>query len=349
MLLASLRLGCRSFGGPIAHLGYFERDYVQRRRWVLPAQYAEIVALCQMLPGPTSSQVGFLIGLHRAGWRGGLAAWAGFTLPSVILMYAYFAFAPRLAGPAMNGVLHGLQWLTVLVVARAVWSMARTLCPDAPRAAIAASAAAMSIFAHGAFLQAAVLIMSAAAGGLFCRDVRSAESAGSPQVVPGAWIALALGLALLIALRILALRMPHSSLALADIFYRTGALVFGGGHVVLPLLHDALVPAGWISNPDFLGGYGAAQILPGPLFSVAAYLGAKSAPSGLPVLDAGIAVLFIFLPGMLLAMAGRTLWIHGARHPRVRAALAGVNAGAVGILAAALYNPVLTGAIAGLQ
>jgi chromate transporter len=346
VFLASLQLGCRSFGGPVAHLGYFERSYVQRRRWLAAEEYASMVALCQLLPGPTSSQVGFLIGLHRAGWRGALAAWAGFTLPSVMLMYAFYVFAPKLAGPAMNVVLDALKWVTVAVVARAVWSMAKALCPDVPRAAIAVLAAVVLSFAHGALLQATVLAASAAAGYLFCKHLPSMISRGtSPIDTRVAWLSIAAGVALMITLRILALQMPHTLSALADIFYRTGALVFGGGHVVLPLLHDALVPSGWISDSDFLSGYGAAQALPGPLFSVAAYLGAQSAPNGTPLLGASIAVLCIFLPGMLLAVAGRYVWNHGARLPRVRAALAGVNAGAVGILAAALYNPVLTGAM----
>lgn len=349
-MLASLQLGCRCFGGPIAHLGYFERSYVQRRRWLRPEEYADIVALCQMLPGPTSSQVGFLVGLHRAGWRGALAAWAGFTLPSVLLMYAYFVFAPRLAGPAMNLALLGLKWLTVAVVARAVWSMARSLCPDVPRAAIALAAAAVLSLAQIALLPAAVLVVSAAAGAVFCRPIRAAESTLAPRIdARVAWLMLALVVALLIVLRLLALQRPHSLCALADIFYRTGALVFGGGHVVLPLLHDSLAPAGWISDSDFLSSYGAAQVLPGPLFSVAAYLGAQCAPGGAAALSAGIAVLCIFLPGLLLAAAGRALWSRVAQYPRLRAALAGVNAGAVGILAAALYNPVLTGALAGLR
>jgi chromate transporter len=345
-----LQLGCRSFGGPIAHLGYYERSYVQRRRWLDAGEYAEIVALCQVLPGPTSSQVGFLIGLHRAGWRGALAAWAGFTLPSLILMYAYFVFTPKLAGPAMNVVLHGLKWLTVVVVARAVWSMARKLCPDLPRASIAVLAAVVLSFAQSELLQVSVLIVGALAGILFCKDVSMTASSHPPPVGPkAAWLLIGVGAALLLVLQVLALQMPHSLIALADIFYRAGALVFGGGHVVLPLLHDALVPAGWISGDDFLSGYGAAQVLPGPLFSVAAYFGAKSAPGGAAALGACIATLSIFLPGLLLAVAGRAVWNQGARLPRVRAALAGVNAGAVGILAAALYNPVLTGALATLR
>jgi chromate transporter len=347
VLLASLQLGCRSFGGPVAHLGYFERSYVERRRWLDAGEYADIVALCQVLPGPTSSQVGFLIGLHRAGWRGALAAWLGFTLPSLLLMYTYFVFAPKLAGPAMTLVLHGLKWLTVAVVARAVWSMARSLCPDVPRATYAVIAALVLCFAQREWLQVSVLIVGAVVGILFCKDRPATVSKRPPPIgIRTAWVLIGVGAALLLVLRVLALEMPHSLVALADIFYRSGALVFGGGHVVLPLLHDALVPAGWMSDDDFLSGYGAAQVLPGPLFSVAAYFGAKSVPGGVAALGASVAVVCIFLPGLLLAAAGRAVWNQGARLPRVRAALAGVNAGAVGILAAALYNPVLTGALA---
>jgi chromate transporter len=331
-------------------LGYFERSYVQRRRWLDAGEYAEIVALCQALPGPTSSQVGFLIGMHRAGWRGALAAWAGFTLPSLLPMYAYFVFAPRFAEGLRTVVLHGLKWLTVAVVARAVWSMARSLCPDLPRATIAVLAAVVLCFVQREWLQVSVLAVSAVAGILFCKDIPTAVSKRPPTIGPGtAWLLIGVGAALLLVLRVLALQMPHSLVALADIFYRSGALVFGGGHVVLPLLHDALVPASWISGDDFLSGYGAAQVLPGPLFSVAAYFGAKSAPGGAAALGAGIAVLCIFLPGLLLAAAGRAIWNQAAVLPRVRAALAGVNAGAVGILAAALYDPVLTGAVATLR
>jgi chromate transporter len=346
VLLAALQLGCRSFGGPVAHLGYFEREFVQRRRWLAPDAYAGIVALCQLLPGPTSSQVGFLVGLHRAGWRGAFAAWLGFTLPSAALMYAFYLFAPAFSGPAMNIALFALKWVTVAVVASAVLRMAKALCPDAPRAAIALAAAIVLSFAHGAVPQAVVLAASALAGYLLCKDVRFVDSGLAVRTEPrAAWFALAAGAGLLIVLRILALQTPHGLAALGDVFFRSGSLVFGGGHVVLPLLHDALVPPGWISERDFLSGYGAAQALPGPLFSVSAYFGAVSAPPGMAALGAGVAVLCIFFPGLMLAVAGRSLWHRLARAPKARAALAGVNAGAVGILAAALYNPVLTGAL----
>jgi chromate transporter len=346
VLRAALGLGCRSFGGPVAHLGYFEREYVGRRRWLAADEYAGIVALCQVLPGPTSSQVGFLVGLHRAGWRGAFAAWLGFTLPSAALMYAFYLIAPRISGPAMNLVLYALKWVTVAVVARAVFSMARSLCPDVPRASIALTVAIVLCFTHGALQQAVLLAASAIAGSLLCKDVRFVDSGRAVRIEPRVvGFAVAAGAGLLIALSVLASRAPHGVAALGEVFFRSGSLVFGGGHVVLPLLHDALVPAGWISNNDFLTGYGAAQALPGPLFAVSAYFGAVSAPPGLAALGAAVAVLCIFLPGMVLAVAGRSLWQRLARAPRARAALAGVNAGAVGILAAALYNPVLTGAL----
>ncbi len=361
-----MQLGCTSFGGPIAHLGYFERSYVQRRRWLTADEYAGMVALCQTLPGPTSSQVGFLVGLHRAGWRGGLAAWVGFTLPSVVLMYAFYEFSPALRGAAMNGVLLALKWVTVFVVSHAVWRMAKSLCPDASRASIALLAAIVVSLMKaevlsptpspsgalwgGALMGAVpllVLAASAGAGYFFCQDVQLSESPRSLTIDSRvAWFAIAAGVGTFAALGVMAGASPHGLAALADIFYRTGALVFGGGHVVLPLLHDALVPAGWISDSDFLSSYGAAQVLPGPLFSIAAYLGAAAAPAGSALLGAGVAVLFLFLPGLLSAVAALAVWTHGARLPRARAALAGVNAGAVGILAAALFDPVLTGALA---
>jgi len=272
VLLVSFQLGCRSFGGPIAHLGYFERTYVRRLRWLAPEDFAGIIALCQLLPGPTSSQAGFLIGLHRAAWRGALAAWVGFTLPSVLLMYAFYVFEPRMSGPATDIVMRALRWITVAVVARAVFSMAKALCPDVRRAAIAVLAAAAFCVMHGALAQITVLSVCAAAGYFFCRQAELAATKLATGVpVRAAWYAIVIAVFLLIALRTMAVQMPGGLMAIADIFYRTGALVFGGGHVVLPLLHDALVPAGWISESNFLGGYGAAQALPGPLFSVAAY------------------------------------------------------------------------------
>jgi chromate transporter len=346
VLLTSLQLGCTSFGGPIAHLGYFERRYVQARRWLSSDEYAGIVALCQMLPGPTSSQVGFLIGLHRAGWRGALAAWIGFTLPSAILLYVFAVFAPRLHGPFMDALLHGLKLAAVAVVAQAVFSMAKKLCPDLRRAGLALLAAAALAVARTASLQLAVLVLGAIAGYYFCRNIPAAPLRLPPGIgAKTAWPAAAVFVVLLIGLPIVSLQMPRSLIAFADIFYRAGALVFGGGHVVLPLLRDALVPASWLSDSAFLAGYGAAQAVPGPLFTLAAYLGAVSAPGEGSALWAAVAVIFIFLPGMLLAVAGLSLWSVVAQGAGARAALAGVNASVVGILGAALYDPVWTVAV----
>jgi chromate transporter len=347
VLLAALQLGVSSFGGPVAHLGYYERAYVRQRRWLGEEEYASLVALCQMLPGPASSQTGFLIGLHRAGWPGALAAWIGFTLPSALLMYAFAVLAPRLHGPAMDALLHGLKLVAVAVVAQAVWSLAKRLCPDRRRTGIALLAAVPLLAAGGAAMQLAVLALGAVAGLLLCRDlelppIRLPRDAGRNV----AWAALGIFVALLAGLPVLASRAPHGFAALAAVFYRAGALVFGGGHVVLPLLRDALVPTGWISDDAFLAGYGAAQAVPGPLFTLAAYLGAACAPAGASsALWAAGALAFMFLPGLLLAAAGLSLWSTVARAPGAQAALAGVNAAVVGILGAALYDPVWTAGV----
>jgi chromate transporter len=368
----TLKLGLTSFGGPIAHLGYFERTYVRRLEWLTGAQYAQLVALCQSLPGPTSSQVGFLVGLHRAGWQGAVAAWVGFTLPSALLMYAFAMLAAALASPAYQGwvqpILHGLVLTAVAVVAQAVWSMARSLCPDWPRRAVAAlSCLALLVFASPA-TQIIVMSLGAIAGWLIRQKAASlgqgavrlnsaapsTEGAGTlperaattrwgaghrvgPRTAVVALVCYGLLLGALTALTFLA---PHGPLALAAIFYRAGALVFGGGHVVLPLLRQELVPGGWLSDSDFLSGYALAQGLPGPLFTVAAYLGAASAPEHQSAAWSLLAVLAIFLPGLLLATGGVSLWSLLAKAPSASAALAGVNASVVGVLAAALYDPV---------
>jgi len=346
VLLASLQLGSTSFGGPIAHLGYFERAYVRQRQWLSGEEYASLVALCQILPGPASSQVGLLIGLHRAGWLGGLAAWVGFTLPSALLMYACAVAAARVQGPLAQAVVHGLKLVAVAVVAQAVWSMARRLCPDRATAAIALAAALLLLVAGGASMQLAALAAGAAAGAVLCRNTR-VEAAPLPIPLPraAAWSALALYGLLLVALPVLAALFPGGLIALAGIFYRAGALVFGGGHVVLPLLRDAMVPDGWISDDSFLTGYGMAQAVPGPLFTLAAYLGAASRHIGAPAAGAAVALVSIFLPGLLIAVAGVSLWSRLARHASVRAGLAGINAAVVGFLGAALYDPVWVTAV----
>jgi chromate transporter len=344
VLRASLQLGLTSFGGPIAHLGYFERAYVRERRWLSAAAYAELVALCQILPGPTSSQVNFLVGLQRAGWAGALAAWLGFTLPSALILYACARLSGRVHGPLAPALVHGLKLVAVAVVAQAVWSMARRLCTDATRRLIALAAAATLLMSGGAAAQLAVLAAAAAAGVLFFRSVQADAPGATPAQPAAAWLALAVFALLLLALPLLSWRFPHSAVALAGVFYRSGALVFGGGHVVLPLLREALVPSGWLSDDTFLTGYGLAQAVPGPLFTVAAYLGAQAAIDS-PAQGAAIAVVGIFLPGLLLAAGGVSLWSRLTRRRGVRAALSGVNAAVVGVLAAALYEPIWTTAI----
>jgi chromate transporter len=346
VFLVALRLGLTSFGGPIAHLGYFERTYVRQRQWLTADEYAGLVALCQMVPGPASSQVSYLIGLRHAGWGGAFAAWAGFTIPSALVMFAFALLAPRLGGPATNAVLHGLKLVAVAVVAQAVWSMARNLCPDRPRAALALLAAALLLAISGSFIQIAALLIGAIGGALLCRNLPAGPGLPAmPVTLRAGGIALSLFLILLLALPLAGVAAPHSLLALAGIFYKAGALVFGGGHVVLPLLRDALVPQGWLSDSAFLAGYGLAQAIPGPLFTFSAYLGAVVAPLGVALLWSAVALIFIFLPGALIALAGLPIWLWLGHHPAARAALAGINAAVVGILGAALYNPIWLSAI----
>jgi chromate transporter len=343
----ALRLGLTSFGGPIAHLGYFERTYVRQRQWLSPDEYAGLVALCQMVPGPATSQTGYLIGLRRAGWSGAFAAWAGFTLPSAIVMFAFALLAPHLEGAATNAVLHGLKLVAVAVVAQAVWSMARNLCPDRPRAALALVAAALLLVVSGSFMQIAALLIGAIGGALLCRNLPAAPGLPvMPVSLRTGGAALVLFLVLLVALPLAGAVAPHGLLALAGVFYKAGALVFGGGHVVLPLLRDALVPQGWLSDNAFLAGYGVAQAVPGPLFTFSAYLGAAVAPVDAALLWSAVALVFIFLPGLLIALAGLPVWLWLCHHPAARAALAGINATVVGVLGAALYNPIWLSAVA---
>lgn len=342
----TLGLGLTSFGGPIAHLGHFEQVYVRRRQWLSAEEYAGLVALGQLLPGPASSQVGLLVGLRRAGWLGAGAAWLGFTLPSALAMFAFALLAPRMQGRALNAVVHGLKLVAVVVVAQAVWSMAKRLCPDRQRTAIALLAAVLLLAIGGVAMQVVALLFGAVSGVFVCRDVSlNASVPRVPISMRVGGIALAAFLTLLIVLPLAGQTMPNSLLDLAGIFYRAGALVFGGGHVVLPLLRDALVPHRWLTDSSFLAGYGAAQAIPGPLFTFAAYLGAAVAPAGHAVLWSFVALVFLFLPGILIALAGLPLWAWLGHHPAARGALTGINAAVVGVLGAALYNPIWTSAV----
>ena len=347
VLLVFLRLGCTSFGGPIAHLGYFRKEIVENRKWCNEKTLAEIIALAQSLPGPASSQTGFALGILRAGWLGGLAAWIGFTLPSAALMLAFAYGHSLFTGAAGQEVLHGLQIVAVAVVAQAVLAMQRSLAPDRTRIALAFMATALTLFLP-AQLATLIAIACGAAAGLLL--FRSTDDEGSDLIglhLPKVAGAAATGafVALLVIAPILAHIFPVQGLSVFSAFYRSGALVFGGGHVVLPLLEDTVVEPGWVSQQSFLAGYGAAQALPGPLFSFGAYLGAAVRPTPSPLLYGLLGLGGIFMPGLLLMAAVLPFWsaLRGNRY--VRAPLRGINASVVGILIAALYRPLWTTAI----
>lgn len=348
VLRAFLKMGITAFGGPIAHLGYFRDEFVVRRRWLDEHAYADLVSLCQFLPGPASSQVGFSLGLLRAGWSGALAAWVGFTLPSALLLVLFATVAPQFAGPTGVAMLHGLQLAAVAIVAQAVWSMARTLCPDWPRAAIALGAMAVMLMANSPLAQVIVILAGGALGVVVRRWAVVVAPVGHlPSLVTRRTGLTTLGLfiILLAGLPLLRVLQPQGPLALLDAFYRSGALVFGGGHVVLPLLNDAVVEPGWVSNDTFLAGYGATQAVPGPLFTFAAYLGAVATPAPSPAVGAIIGLLAIFLPGLLVLTGVLPFWQSLRSGRGARGVMAGVNAAVVGLLAAALWTPVWTSAV----
>jgi len=344
---AFLKLGVTSFGGPIAHLGYFRDELVVRRKWIDEAGYADLVALCQFLPGPASSQVGFALGLLRAGPLGALMAWTAFTLPSAILLLLFATVAASIEGPVGTGLLHGLKIVAVSVVAQAVWGMAKSLAPDRQRASIALAGIVCVVFLAGAFGQILALAVGAIAGLAFCRNgaVRDASHLQFRVSKSVGYIALTAFILLLGLLPLLAAVAGSQGLSLFDAFYRAGALVFGGGHVVLPLLQSEVVATGWVTEDAFIAGYGATQAVPGPLFTFAAYLGAVVAPQPNGVAGAAIALIAIFLPGMLLLIGALPFWEGFRRHLLAQAAMRGANAAVVGILGAALYDPVWTSAI----
>ena len=347
VFLVFLRLGLTSFGGPVAHLGYFREELVVRRRWLSERNYADLVALCQFLPGPASSQVGMALGLARAGYPGALAAWLGFTLPSAVALILFALGLAHWGDAVPAGLLHGLKVVAVAVVAQAVWGMARSLCPDAPRISLMAVAACAVLWWSSAWAQVLVLALAALVGLWTLAPGQGA--AHEPLPIPVgrragmAW--LALFVALLLGLPWAVAVFPHATLAVADAFYRAGSLVFGGGHVVLPLLQAELVPTGWVDQDTFLAGYGAAQAVPGPLFTFAAFLGASLQMGPQGVWGALVCLLAIFAPSFLLVAGALPFWEGLRAHPRMRAALAGVNAAVVGLLVAALYQPVWTSAI----
>jgi chromate transporter len=346
VLLAFLRLGLTSFGGPVAHVGYFRDEFVMRRRWLDDRAYADLVALCQFLPGPASSQVGIAIGLSRAGYLGALAAWTGFTLPSAVAM-VMFAYGVRALGGGGAGWLHGLKVAAVAVVAQAVLGMMRSLVPDRERASVAVAATILVLAFPTAWGQIGAIVLGGLAGVLLLRAVPGGEHAALPLAVrrtTGAGL-LATFFVLLIALPLIASATTSHTVKLFDAFYRAGSLVFGGGHVVLPLLQASVVPPGWISNDAFLAGYGAAQAVPGPLFTFAAYLGAAMSPQPNGWLGGVICLVAVFLPSFLLVIGTLPFWEELRQRPTAQAALLGVNAAVVGLLLAALYRPVWTSAI----
>ncbi len=345
VFFAFLKLGLTAFGGPTAHLAYFRAEFVERRRWIDDAGYADLVALCQFLPGPASSQVGFALGLGRAGWAGALAAWLGFTLPSALVLILFAFGIQQWAWLAASGAVHGLKLAAVAVVAHAVWGMARALCPDRPRAGLAIAAALLALAIPWALGQVAAIAAASVAGLLWLRlpaqPIPTPRAAGLGRKA-GAMLLLVFALLLLWSMAVMA--TPSLSAQFAA-FYQAGALVFGGGHVVLALLQAAVVPPGWISNDAFIAGYGLAQAVPGPLFTFAAYLGALM-PAPLGGWAGGLLLLIaVFLPGLLLVAGALPFWETLRRRPRVQRAMAGANAAVVGLLLAALYDPLWTSAI----
>lgn len=342
VLGVSAKLGLTSFGGPIAHLGYFHEEYIRRRQWMDERSYAELVALCQFLPGPASSQVGIGIGVVRAGLPGGIAAWLGFTLPSVLLLTAV-AFLLQGMDAGNAGWIHGLKIVAAAIVAHAILGMGRNLTPDRGRVTIAVLASAIALAWPTAYTQVTI-ILAAALAGLWLYRNQAADEAPNLQIPVSRTFGLAcliLFFGLLITLPLLRHGDGTGWLAMFDSFYRSGSLVFGGGHVVLPLLEREVVPAGWVTREDFLAGYGAAQAVPGPLFTFAAYLGAVAGG----VSGAVIATIAIFLPAFLLIYGTLPFWSGLRQSPKIQGALAGINAAVVGILLAALYDPLWTSAI----
>jgi chromate transporter len=372
---AFLKLGLTSFGGPIAHVGYFRREFVERRRWIDEEHFGQLLGLCQFLPGPASSQLGFSLGLLRAGWPGALAAFVGFTLPSALLMLAFAVSNEFLSGVLGGSAVHGLKLVAVAVVAQGVLGMARTLTPDPPRAMMAAVSAGLVIVSGGAWMQLLVVAGGALLGPWLCRPISTSATSGSgtlgsatsgfpssgspiaPFETPAAAFSLPYGrrlgavlllsFALLLALALLVAPTTSPTGRVAGAFFRAGALVFGGGHVVLPLLEHSVVAPGWIDNGTFLAGYGAAQALPGPMFTFAAFLGERLhyGPGGIS--GAIVGLLAIFLPGFLLVAGALPYWQTLSAKDTTARSLAGVNAAVVGLLAAALYDPVWVSAVKG--
>jgi chromate transporter len=347
VFLAFLKLGLTSFGGPVAHLGYFRTEFVERRQWLDDRSYSDLVALCQFLPGPASSQVGMALGMGRAGWWGSLAAWLGFTLPSALVLILFAFGVAEYRGLTQSGWVHGLKVVAVAIVAQAVWGMAKSLCTDRVRAGFAVFSALLTLALPSATGQIAAIVAS----GLLGRWLIKVPPLGALQhhdygISRKVGVtALALFALLLVGMPLWAAGSGSPTVSLLDGFYRSGALVFGGGHVVLPLLQATVVPAGAVSTADFLAGYGAAQAVPGPLFTFAAYLGAVANGPLHGWVGGLVLLLVIFLPAFLLVVGALPFWESMRRRDAIQSTMAGINAGVVGVLGAALYDPVWTSAI----
>ena len=347
VFLVFLRLGLSSFGGPVAHLGYFREEFVSRKKWLSEQSYADLVALCQFLPGPASSQVGLALGLSRAGYMGALAAWMGFTLPSAIALTIFALSIATINADLLPGVLQGLKIVAVAVVAQAVWGMAKSLCPDRQRLTIMALCASVLLLVPGVWVQVGVILVAGVAGLVLFKPLPASEreSLAFPLSRRAGLFWLGLFLSGLIVLPLAARMAPSQTIALIDAFYRAGSLVFGGGHVVLPLLQAEVVLPGWVNNKTFLAGYGAAQAVPGPLFTFASFLGASMQVGPGGWLGSAICLLAVFAPSFFLVAGALPFWEQLRHNRRMQAALTGINAAVVGILLAALYHPVWTSAI----
>ncbi len=347
ILSVFLRLGLTCFGGPVAHIGYFRAEFIAKRKWLDEAGFADLLALAQFLPGPASSEFGFAVGLLRAGLPGALCAWLGFTLPSALIMGGLGYGVAHLGGMAGAAWLHGLMLVAVAVVALAVWQMARHLANDVPRGALALAAAAIVLLLPTSWSQLAAIALGAAVGRLFLSaDARASTLHFAPSISRRLAIAaLALFAVLLVLLPVVAATTQSNAAQLFDGFYRSGSLVFGGGHLVLPLLDTVVVPKGWVSQDTFLAGYGAAQALPGPLFTFAAFLGVAMQPPPGGFVGGVIALVAIFLPGSLLILGTLPFWSELRRNHAMQSTLKGVNAAVVGLLLAALYRPVFVSAV----
>ena len=341
------RLGLTSFGGPLAHLSYFHNAFVKRRQWMSEKSYADLVALCQFLPGPASSQVGFAIGISRAGYWGGFAAWLGFTLPSAVILILFALGLSSIDDTLSSGAVKGLKIVAVAVVAQAVWGMARLFCTDLIRITLMGIAACVVLIAPSAWSQIGVILISGMMGlFLFSSPQTNHEDFLSVKISKKvAWLCLSVFFLLLFVLPVLNQLLDQSALTLVDVFYRAGSLVFGGGHVVLPLLQAEISPLAWVDNETFMAGYGAAQAVPGPLFTFSAFLGASSAVPPNGWFGGVISLVSIFIPSFLLMMGALPFWEQLRRNQSMQKALIGINASVVGILLAAFYDPVLSSAI----